>query len=134
MMYDFVILDTSPGTHCDVEKCLKNSDVVVCITEPTPFGHRDLGRILEMATFLKKPTKIVINRFGMANFLDPIYVLANEKNFGIIGKIPLDKQILESYAMGIPFVIKYPQSQITENFKQLTKDLVAWTREVAHAD
>ena len=134
MIYDFVILDTSPGTHCDVEKCLKNSDAVVCITEPTPFGHRDLNRILELAAFLKKPTKIVINRFGIANFLDPIYNLASEKSQGIMGKIPLDKQILESYAMGVPFVIRYPQSQITENFTQITHNLVSWIREVAHSD
>jgi len=124
--YDYVILDTSPGTHCDVELCLKSSDYAACITEPTPFGHHDLNRILDLAGFLKTPTKIVINRFGMGHFVEPIEKLAEEKSNGILGKIPLDKQILESYAMGVPFVIKYPGSDLVKDFMKLIEDFVSW--------
>ncbi len=102
--YDLVILDTSPGAHCDVEKVLKASDNIVCVTEPTPFGNHDLSRIIDLIKLMNKQTYVLINR---ANISD--YQLARLKGPGkeiiqVLGEIPLDNQVIFDYAKGLPFV------------------------------
>nr|MDO8116020.1 P-loop NTPase [Candidatus Sigynarchaeota archaeon] len=98
--YDFMIIDCAPGAHCDVEKALKNVDVVFCVTEPTPLGAHDLNRTLELARFLKKPAKIIINRADMVQYRGPIEHISEEWGAEIIARIPLSREVMETYARG----------------------------------
>ncbi|MHA1727270.1 MAG: nucleotide-binding protein [Promethearchaeota archaeon] len=104
--YDYIIADTSPGAHCDVEFVLKESDFSVCVTEPTPFGAHDLKRILDLSRILNKKSYVILNRFGMADYNDQISQIVKNYDSELLAKIPLDQKILESYAQGIPF-LKY---------------------------
>ena len=93
--YDFIITDSAPGAHCDVEFVLKQSEYVLCVTEPTPFGAHDLNRILKLAEVVKRKPYVIVNRSTITDY--PIDQSA-------IAAIPYDQQIMESYAQGIPFV------------------------------
>jgi len=42
------ILDAPPGTSCPVIATLRDSDFVLLVTEPTPFGLHDLKLAVEM--------------------------------------------------------------------------------------
>jgi MinD superfamily P-loop ATPase len=94
--YDYVITDSAPGAHCDVEFVLKQSEYIIAVTEPTPFGEHDLKRILRLSEVVNRIPYVVVNRSTISNF--PI----TEKN--IIASIPYDQEIMESYAKGMPFV------------------------------
>ncbi|MEJ2307253.1 MAG: P-loop NTPase, partial [candidate division WOR-3 bacterium] len=43
------ILDSSPGTSCPVVETVKDSDLCVLVTDPTPFGINDLKLSVDMA-------------------------------------------------------------------------------------
>jgi len=98
--YDFMIVDCAPGAHCDVEKALKDTDEVYCVTEPTPLGAHDLKRTLELARFLNKPAKIIINRADMVEYSTPIELISKEWGADIIARIPLSREVMETYARG----------------------------------
>ena len=102
--YDLIILDTSPGAHCDVELCLENSDEVICVTEPTPFGEHDLGRILELTKLVGKTSHIILNRANMTDYREPIFNLTKKNSCILLGDIPLDDLVIENYVKGTPFV------------------------------
>jgi MinD superfamily P-loop ATPase len=89
------IIDTAAGTHCNIIRALINSDKVLVVTEPTPFGISDAKRIIKIIEKLKIPYKVVLNRFGISN-------LNVEYDF----KIPYDKRVVETYCKGESF-LKY---------------------------
>ncbi|MHA1112601.1 MAG: nucleotide-binding protein [Promethearchaeota archaeon] len=107
--YDYVITDSAPGAHCDVEFVLKQSEYVLAVTEPTPFGAHDLKRILELSSLVERKSYIIVNRSTMTNY--SLKHLEDEQNTQIIAYIPYDQQIMESYAQSIPFLFYDPVSE-----------------------
>ncbi|MHA1794178.1 MAG: nucleotide-binding protein [Promethearchaeota archaeon] len=103
-IYDYVIVDTAPGAHCDVEHSLSDVDKVICVTEPTPLGKHDLDRILQLTGFVHKPAEIIINRYDMAEYKKDMEDFAKEKNVPIISRIPLSRDVMETYARGVPIM------------------------------
>jgi MinD superfamily P-loop ATPase len=99
--YDFIITDTSAGTHCDVISALLGNDLALAVTEPTPLGAHDLELILKLLHILKIPGKIVLNKSDVGN---PKLIERVAKKFktGIVAEIPYSKSILECYSKGIP--------------------------------
>jgi len=99
--YDFVIVDTAAGTHCDVISALENCDLALAVTEPTPLGEHDLELILKLLRILKIPYNIVLNK---ADVGDKNLIEKTAKKFktNIIAEIPYKKSILEAYSKGEP--------------------------------
>jgi len=93
------VLDAPPGTSCPVVATLEDSDYVVLVTEPTPFGLNDLKLALEIVRKLGKPHGMVINKY------DPSYMqaesFAKENHVEILGRIPFDKRVAEAYSQGL---------------------------------
>ena len=59
---DFLVIDSPPGTSCPVIQSVRDSDLVLLVTEPTPFGLNDLKLAVDMVRALKLPLAVVINR------------------------------------------------------------------------
>jgi len=93
--YDFIIVDTAAGTHCDVISALET------VTEPTPLGEHDVELILELLKILKIPTRIILNKadIGDKNLIEKT---ANKFKTKIIAEVPYKKLILWAYSKGIP--------------------------------
>jgi MinD superfamily P-loop ATPase len=126
--YDYIILDTAPGAHCDVEELIHNSDLVIPVTEPTKFGQLDLLRIIELITLLKKEYKVIINRSNLPGYREKFYQELNNENIEILGDIPLDEGILESYCNQTPFMEnkKYSNSPAFKAFNEIYFNLMEW--------
>ena len=90
--YDYIIIDTAAGIHCDVITALENCNIVFAVTEPTPLGAHDLKLILELLKKLKINSKIILNRFdiGDEKIIENIAIKYNKK---IITKISYLKNI-----------------------------------------
>ncbi len=99
--YDFIILDSSAGTHCDVISALKGCDLALAVTEPTPLGVHDLGLILELLEILEVPSDVILNRFEEGREQLVVEKL-KESGKKISAKIPYSREIMESYSKGIP--------------------------------
>ena len=61
------ILDAPPGTACPVIETMQDSDFVVLVTEPTPFGLHDLSMTVDVLKELDIPHGVVLNRVGIGN-------------------------------------------------------------------
>ena len=114
--YDFILIDTSPGTHCNVISALSGVDSAFCITEPTPLGQHDLKLILQLLKKLKIPSKIILNKADIGN-KKLIQEVAEKFKAKIIAEIPYSKEILQAYSKGLP--IKHESiEKIAENLEK----------------
>ena len=92
------IIDVPPGVSCPAVNAVMDSDVILLVTEPTPFGVYDFQLAWEAFTPLAKPMGAVINRAGLGN--DAIYRFCREKGLPILAEIPYDRVIAEAYSRG----------------------------------
>jgi MinD superfamily P-loop ATPase len=128
------IIDAPPGVSCPAVNAVLDSDVIILVTEPTPFGVYDFKLAWEAFTPLGKPLGAVINRAGLGN--DAIYQFCREKGLPILAEIPYDRAIAEAYARGR--IIADLSAGLRETFVSLRdhiRDLAkpGENREAAHA-
>jgi MinD superfamily P-loop ATPase len=105
-----VILDAPPGTACPVVESMRGADLVLMVTEPTPFGLHDLRLAVEVARDeLGLPVAVVINRDGAGDRGVEAYCAA--EGIPILTRIPLDRRIAEAYSEGVSLVEALPAYQ-----------------------
>ncbi len=102
---EIIIFDSPPGTSCPMIEVVKNSDYIILVTEPTPFGLNDLQIAVETVKLLKKPCSVVVNRAG--GEFKGIDSYCEEENIKIISKIPEDRAIAKLYSEGKLLVGKH---------------------------
>lgn len=92
------ILDSAPGTSCNVVNTLRHSDAAVIVTEPTAFGLHDMSIAVELLRQMKIPFGVVINK---SQGDDPmIRKYCTENKIKIFGSIPYAKKAAEAYSVG----------------------------------
>jgi MinD superfamily P-loop ATPase len=101
------IYDSPPGTSCPVIEAVKNSDFVILVTEPTPFGLHDLKLAVDTVRELNKKFGVVINRDGIGN--DEVQNYCQKENIPILAKIHNDRRIAELYSRGELIYKEIPQ-------------------------
>ncbi len=97
-MNQLTIVDAPPGTSCPVITAIRNTDFVVLVTEPTPFGLHDLKLAVEVVRTLNIFYGLVINRSGIGD--DEVKQYAKEEKIPILMEIPFDRRIAELYSEG----------------------------------
>ena len=95
---DLVIVDAPPGPSCPVIESVKDSDFVLLVTEPTPFGLNDLKLAVEMVRALRLPFGVVINRYDLGDRETQLYCRSN--SIDVLAEIPDDRSIAEAYSRG----------------------------------
>jgi MinD superfamily P-loop ATPase len=102
-----IILDAPPGTSCPVVETMKGSDLVLMVTEPTPFGLHDLRLAVQAARDeLSLPIAVVINRAGIGD--QCVDDFCATEDIPILMRIPFDRRIAETYSDGVPLVQALP--------------------------
>ncbi len=94
---DFLIIDTAPGTHCNVIQALMNCDKVYAVTEPTPLGAHDLKLILELIQKLGLKAEIVLNKAGLGKD-ELIEKIAKQFETKISFRIPYSEDLMKAYS------------------------------------
>lgn len=95
---EVAIIDAPPGTSCPVIEAVSNTDYVILVTEPTPFGMHDLELSVEMLRLLKIPFGVIINRSDIGNEVTENY--CRTEDIKILAKIPFVRKIAEAYSEG----------------------------------
>jgi len=113
------IIDAPPGTSCPVIAAMKNTDFVLMVTEPTPFGLHDLKLGVEAVKLLGIPCGLVINRSDIGN--DDVRVYAEKESLPILLEIPFERRIAEVYSKGDLVVEKIPEWK--EKFLELYRGI-----------
>ncbi|HOV39792.1 MAG TPA: hypothetical protein PLG79_13785, partial [Spirochaetales bacterium] len=101
------ILDAPPGTSCAVITTLRDTDFVILITEPTPFGLYDLKLAVDMVRILKIPFGVVVNRMGIG--YRRVHDYCRKEQIPILLEIPDDRRIAEAYSRGDLIVEALPE-------------------------
>jgi MinD superfamily P-loop ATPase len=101
------ILDAPPGTACPVIETMQDSDFLILVTEPTPFGLHDLAMAVDVVRELRIPFGVIVNRAGIGD--DSISDFCRESGIPILMEIPYDRGIAELYSRGVPFVLEMPE-------------------------
>jgi MinD superfamily P-loop ATPase len=93
-----VVIDAPPGTSCPVIASVKAADVVVLVTEPTPFGLNDLKLAVEMVRELGVPFGLVVNRAGAGD--RAVFDYCAEEDIPVLLEVPSDRRIAQAYSRG----------------------------------
>jgi len=99
--YEYILIDTAAGTHCNVINALIGVDLALAVTEPTPLGKHDLELILSLLKIMETPVQIVVNKADMGD-LNLIHQLSQGSNFPIIQEIPYEKDIMKKHSRNQP--------------------------------
>lgn len=101
------IIDAPPGTACPLVASIGDVDIVVMVTEPTPFGLHDLSIAVAVAEKLDIPLGLVINR--ERNGFLPLENYIREHRLEVLARIPEDRRIAERYSEGEIIVEALPE-------------------------
>jgi len=95
---DLLVIDSPPGTSCPVIESIRDSDYVVLLTEPTPFGLNDLVLAVEAVRVLGLPFGVVINRCDTGD--RQAFDYCRGQGIEILAEIPDDRNVAEAYSRG----------------------------------
>ncbi len=95
---DFAIFDCPPGTSCPVIESVRGCDLLLLVTEPTPFGLHDLKLAVEMARALKLNFGVVVNRADTGD--RDVWDYCKRQRVAILGEISDDRAVAEAYSRG----------------------------------
>jgi MinD superfamily P-loop ATPase len=107
---DYTLIDSPPGTSCPVIESVRDSDYVILVTEPTPFGLNDLKLAVGMVRELHLPFGVVVNRYGIGD--DRVHDFCADQGINILLEVPNDRQIAEVYSEGSLIVDALPEYAI----------------------
>jgi len=115
------ILDAPPGTSCPVVETVSDSDYVLLVTEPTPFGLHDLKMMVELVREMGIPFGVVINKSQLGD--RQLYHYLKVEQIEIISEIPFSKDYASHYAKAdlfgdIPHEIKESHQQIVHRLTE----------------
>lgn len=133
---DFLILDLPPGTG-DIQLTLVQKIALtgaVIVTTPQDLAVLDVKKGADMFKKVNTPVLGIVE--NMTHFLCPH---CNEKSdifssgggasesqrlkVPLLGRVPLSPELVNASDSGIPFVLEYPQSDITQEFNTIADSL-----------
>jgi MinD superfamily P-loop ATPase len=123
------VIDAPPGVSCPAVNAVMDSDFIVLVTEPTPFGFYDFKLAHEAFSEFGKPMGAVINRAGLGD--DSVEEYCRQKNLPVLARIPYDRKIAEAYSRGE--LITSVGGEIEESFIALRDAIKKTVQEAAHA-
>lgn len=118
-----VIIDAPPGVSCPAIAAVMDSDMILLVTEPTPFGVYDMTLAHQSFSPLNIPMAVVVNRAGMGD--RAVYDYCASQHLDILAEIPYDRGIAEAYAKGCVI------SETSEEMGRLFNDLARALKERA---
>lgn len=95
---DIVILDAPPGTSCPVVESISDTDFVILVTEPTPFGFHDLKLTIALVREMSLPFGVVVNKANLGN--REVHEYLEKEKIDLLGEIPFNRSYASSYAKG----------------------------------
>ncbi len=93
-----VIIDAPPGVSCPAAAAVRDTDFILLVAEPTPFGCHDLKLAHQAFKPLAIPMGVVINRAGIGD--NEIYNYCADNRLEIMAEIPFDRAVAEAYSYG----------------------------------
>lgn len=111
------LIDCPPGTACTTVSAVEVADFTIIVVEPSPFGLSDMKLVVQLLRDMKIPFGVVINKFDEDENIVKKY--CDDEKIEIIGTIPFDRKIAETYSKGEIIAEALPEYR--ENFETILK-------------
>ncbi|SMB88041.1 MinD superfamily P-loop ATPase, contains an inserted ferredoxin domain [Desulfonispora thiosulfatigenes DSM 11270] len=108
------IIDAPPGTSCPVIAAIEDTDFVLLVTEPTPFGLNDLRLAVGMVRTMDIPMAVAINRADIGD--QEVQKYCKEENIPIFLELPNKREAAQNYSKGKLILQEMPEFE--EHFKK----------------
>jgi MinD superfamily P-loop ATPase len=95
---DIIVRDAPPGTACPAVTAMEGSDLVLLVTDATPFGLHDLTLITETVRAIKLPAVALVNRSDIGD--QRVFDFCHQNNLPSIATIPYSKTVSTAYSNG----------------------------------
>lgn len=117
-----VVIDSPPGTSCSMIAAVKESDFVILVTEPTPFGLNDLQIAVETVRKLSIPIGVIINKSDSGD--DGVERYCKDNVLKILMKIPYSQEVAKVCSTGGNMIEAAPD--LKSKFEDLWK-FIRWS-------
>lgn len=124
-----VLIDAPPGVSCPAVSAVSGADLVLLVTEPTPFGLFDLRLAHQAFTPLGMPMAVVINRAGLGD--DQVQEYCRRSGLPLLAEIPFDADAASAYAQG--HILAEAMPAMGAIFKDLAAALPALAQTIPEA-
>lgn len=133
---DFLICDLPPGTSdetLDILQLIPDENVII-VSTPQQVALMDARKTIKMTQMMERNVLGIIE--NMSGFkcskcgtIFDIFgsggaeIAAKDFNIELLGKIPFEKEIGEQSDKGLPFILKFPNSESSKAFKEVTNKI-----------
>lgn len=138
---DILIVDTPPGTgdvHLSLSQNVPLSGAIL-VSTPQTAALNVTKRGAEMYRTLKVPiigivenmSYVICEKCSHQNVLynNAIDDFSRDMKIDVIGKIPLEKEIIKCCEAGTPSCIKYPDSSFSKTYRNISKNIIRYLDE-----
>lgn len=97
------LLDAPPGVSCPAVTVTRDTDMILLVVDPTPFGFHDFKLAHQAFLPLGKPICAVMNRAGAegnAEGDEAVRAYCREHGLPLLAELPFDRSAAEQYASG----------------------------------
>jgi len=117
-----IIVDAAAGIGCPVISSLAGADVLLIVVEPTPQSLKGAKRLLQVAEKFNLEKFMIINKYDLnREFSRKINDYFKTR---ILGRIPYNEDVIESYTAMNPILVYKPGSPISKTLKEIFQTLV----------
>ncbi len=95
---ELLIVDAAPGSSCPTVEAVRDADLCLLVTEPTPFGLSDLQMAVGMCRRMRIPAAVIINRCDIGD--DRVRRHCAEEGLAVLAEIPWDRQLAQAHSRG----------------------------------
>lgn len=114
-----LIYDAPPGVSCPAMKAVTGADIIVLVTEPTPFGLYDLKLAVNSFSAFNRPMGVVVNRAGIGT--DEVYDYCRQSGLPLLAEIPFTRSAAEAYSRGMILAEAFEDHR--ERFEALAEEI-----------
>ncbi len=107
---EIFVVDAAAGIGCPVISSIAGANLVIIVVEPTPQSIQGAERLKHIAETLHIKHIAIVNKWD----LNPDAVKDIEKEFDVIGRVPFDRAVFESYTNMTPSMLYDPESRASK--------------------
>jgi MinD superfamily P-loop ATPase len=102
---DLILLDGPPGIGCTVTASLVDTDLAVVVTEPSLSGQHDMERVVQLASVLRVPVALIINKADInQDITQQLREYCWRQNIPLLAELPFDEVVMQANARQRPLV------------------------------
>ncbi len=122
---DLIIIDAAAGTGCPVISSIVGANYLVVVVEPTNQSLIGARKVIEIGKHFNIPTRIIVNKYDLnPSFVDFIKEWSQRNSTSILGFIPYDKAVVESYVNLTPLIEYAPESRVVSELTSIKEAIL----------